>query len=134
MRIILFFTMLLFMSCSKDAPKREFGTNPFTEVTTPGDNLTITVEWRLNQAMDGMFLQSAIHSNRKMELGDARFYFSWKVSNRPKRDTVIMLMPYQFRTWINGTSLRVTPGVTVTDIVFIRAENVKQTKINYQPL
>lgn len=130
-KIITILICLYLTSCAqKDVPVRNFGDNPFAEDTTSNDNLIVGVECR----QENGHIQSAIHTNKKMIQGDATFYFSWKVSTRNKRDTVALYLPYLMRTWIKSPTplIPANSSTIISDVVFIRAENVKQKNITYQ--
>lgn len=132
MVILLLSSMLLFSCTKEDLPKREFGTNPLEQ--NSGDELIVSMEARSANTGFGYHMQVAVYTSQKMELGDAQFHFSYKLSYRNKRDTVVLLVPYLFNRWVNSATVTAPPNAFASDVVFIKAENVKQKKITFKPL
>ena len=132
-KVLLLLIIVAFISCQKeDPPKREFGDNPLEQ--NSGDELIISMEARSWNTGFGYHMQAAMYTSQQMELGDAKFHFSWKLNYRNKRDTIILMVPYTFNRWINSVTATAPPNGAASDIVFIKAENVKQKKITYRPL
>jgi hypothetical protein len=132
-KLLLLAMIIVFASCQKqDIPKKEFGENLIPQ--NEGDELIISMESRSWNTGFGYHMQAAIYTSQRMELGDAKFHFSWKLNYRNKRDTIVLLVPYLFNRWINSVTATAPPNGAASDIVFIKAENVKQKKITYKPL